>query len=236
MTYSVFIPRIFANISEARIIQIFHNLSIGEVDHVDLLRKTGNNGQPYNMGFVHFKQLYDSPNGGSFRADVENAENKTKIVYDDPWFWIVLPFEQKEQKEPQQQEQQPQEQFTQQQQQFIQQPQQFTPQHIPNQGMWMMTEFGMQWCWYYPTMVGANGVMNHMLPPHHAEIGYDSHRQYDNRRMPKNRQHGNNRNNKNNRKRLGRENAQSEPKVSDRNNDVNEHLEEGEIDEADSMS
>ena len=102
MTYSVFIPRIFANISEARIIQIFHNLSIGEVDHVDLLRKTGNNGQPYNMGFVHFKQLYDSPNGGSFRADVENAENKTKIVYDDPWFWIVLPFEQKE---PQQQQQ-----------------------------------------------------------------------------------------------------------------------------------
>ena len=231
MTYSVFIPRIFANISEARIIQIFHNLSIGEVDHVDLLRKTGNNGQPYNMGFVHFKHLYDSPNGGSFRADVENAENKTKIVYDDPWFWIVLPFEQKEPQ--QQQQQQPQEQFTQQQQQFIQQqqqfiqqPQQFTPQHIPNQGMWMMTEFGMQWCWCYPTMGGtnANGVMNHMLPPHHDEMGYD------NKRMPKNRH------NKNNRKRLGRENTQSEPKVSNRPNNVIEQMEEGEIDEPDSIS
>ena len=57
-SYSVFIPRIFANISEARIIQIFHSLAIGEVDHVDLLRKIGNNGEPYNMGFVHFKQLY----------------------------------------------------------------------------------------------------------------------------------------------------------------------------------
>ena len=119
MTYSVFIPRIFANISETRIIQIFHNLSIGEVDHVDLLRKTGNNGQPYNMGFVHFKHLYHDLDGDCFRADVENPENKTKIVYDDPWFWIVLPFEQKEQQQQQQFAPQQQQQIAQQQQQHI---------------------------------------------------------------------------------------------------------------------
>ena len=234
MTYSVFIPRIFANISETRIIQIFHNLSIGEVDHVDLLRKTGNNGEPYNMGFVHFKQLYLNQDGESFRADVENAENKTKIVYDDPWFWIVLPFVQKEQ----QQQQPPQQQFAtqQQQQQFATQqqqhfaPQQFTPQHIPNQGMWMMTERGMQWCWYSPPlMVGVlegNGVMDHMLPPH-------QHRNPRNPRNPRN-----HRNHRNPHKRLGRENIQSEPKVSDRNNNnnVNDHIEAGEIDEPDSIS
>ena len=105
-----------------------------------------------------------------------------------------------------------------------------------------MTEYGMQWCWYSPPMVGvningvnANGVMDHMLPPHHDEIVYDYHRQYDNKNMPKNRQHGNNRNPRNPRnprnshKRLGRENIQSEPKVSDRNNNkANDHLEEGE--------
>lgn len=144
-SYSVFIPRVFTNIGEERISSIFNHLSIGEVNRVDLIRKTGKNGDNYNMAFVHFNHLYDSPSAEIFKRDVEDTEKKAKIVYDDPWFWLVLPFEEKEKP--------------------VQtldntlsfNAQSFVPQHMP-QGMWMMTaEAGWQWCW--------QPQMNHMSCP-----------------------------------------------------------------------
>jgi hypothetical protein len=144
-SYSVFIPRVFTNIGEERISSIFNRLSIGDVNRVDLIRKTGKNGDNYNMAFVHFNYLYDSPSAEAFKRDVEDTEKKAKIVYDDPWFWLVLPFEEKEKP--------------------IQtldntlsfNAQSFVPQHMP-QGMWMMTaEAGWQWCW--------QPQMNHMGYP-----------------------------------------------------------------------
>jgi|TARA_B110000495_G_scaffold158553_1_gene142458 hypothetical protein len=134
-SYSVFIPRVFTNIGEERITSIFHSLSIGEVNRVDLIRKTGKNGDNYNMAFVHFNHLYDSPSAECFKRDVEDPEKKAKLIYDEPWFWLVLPFEEKEKP--------------------VQtldnslsfNDQSFVPQQMP-QGMWMMTaEAGWQWCW-----------------------------------------------------------------------------------------
>jgi hypothetical protein len=95
-TYTVFIPRVFSNISSTRISDVFHNLDIGDVKKVDLVARTGRNGERYNMAFVHFTGFYDTEASKSFQRDVENPENKAKVVYDDPWFWIVLPFEKKE--------------------------------------------------------------------------------------------------------------------------------------------
>lgn len=95
--FDVFIPRMFSNISERRIEKVFHDLDIGLVHHTDLVKRTNDKGQTYNMAFVHFQELYDTESARSFRADVENTEKQAKIVYEDPWFWIVLPFESKEQ-------------------------------------------------------------------------------------------------------------------------------------------
>ncbi|MDC1321249.1 hypothetical protein N8261_04740 [Flavobacteriaceae bacterium] len=95
-SYSVFIPRVFSNIRTNRISDVFHNLNIGDVEKVDLIAKTNPNGDSYNMAFVHFTGLYDTPEGLAFRHDVEDPETKAKLVYEDPWFWIVLPFEKKE--------------------------------------------------------------------------------------------------------------------------------------------
>lgn len=95
--YSVFIPRVFSNITEKRIINTFHNLDIGDVHHVDLIKRTNINGKSYNMAFVHFNGFYDTKSAQSFKMDIENKDKKAKIVYDDPWFWLVLPFELKPQ-------------------------------------------------------------------------------------------------------------------------------------------
>ena len=95
-TYSVFIPRVFSNIRTNRISDTFHNLNIGDVEKVDLVAKTGKNGDSYNMAFVHFKGFYDTQEATDFRREVEDPEIKAKLVYEDPWFWLVLPFEAKE--------------------------------------------------------------------------------------------------------------------------------------------
>ena len=95
-TYSVFIPRVFSNIRANRISDTFHNLDIGDVEKVDLVAKTSKNGDSYNMAFVHFKGFFDTQAAADFRREVEDPEIKAKLVYEDPWFWLVLPFEKKE--------------------------------------------------------------------------------------------------------------------------------------------
>ena len=94
--YSVFIPRVFSNIRANRIGDTFHNLNIGDVEKVDLVAKTSKNGDSYNMAFVHFKGFYDTQAATDFRKEVEDPEIKAKLVYEEPWFWLVLPFEKKE--------------------------------------------------------------------------------------------------------------------------------------------
>ena len=95
-SYSVFIPRVFSNIKEERICNIFHNLNIGSVEHVDLVAKTGSNGDTYNMAFVHFAMIYNTVEANKFCEAIEGSEKKTTIKYDGQWFWLVLPFEQKD--------------------------------------------------------------------------------------------------------------------------------------------
>ena len=87
-SYTVFIPRVFSNIKEERIVESFDYLEIGSVDRVDLVRKTGKNGETYNMAFVHFAMVYDTEAAANFRSDLEGPEKKTKVTYDGQWFWV----------------------------------------------------------------------------------------------------------------------------------------------------
>ena len=75
-SYTVFIPRVFSNISEERISNVFHNLNIGSVEHVDLVPKTSTNGQTYNMAFVHFAMIYNTVEATKFRQEVEDLKRR----------------------------------------------------------------------------------------------------------------------------------------------------------------
>lgn len=102
-SYSVFIPRVFSNIRAERISEIFDTKCIGKVSSVDLISKKNQKGdttQYYNMAFVHFDRLYDTDEALTFRREVSDPTMKAKVLYEDPWFWIVLPFEQKEKHTP----------------------------------------------------------------------------------------------------------------------------------------
>jgi hypothetical protein len=147
-SFSVFIPRVFANIGEKRIANVFYQQDIGEVSKVDLVRRTNDKGEKYNMAFVHFEYLFQTSSAKIFKEDVENPEVKAKLVYEAPWFWLVLPFEEKE--KPVQQEQQ----------EFYPPPTpQYQQNYIMGYGTMMMTPQGPMW---YPMQAPMQAPM---VPP-----------------------------------------------------------------------
>jgi hypothetical protein len=91
-TYSVCIPRIFTNVPNKKIVGTFEKLNLGKVDKLDIIWKTGRDGSSYKMAFVHFSEwnIYNSA-AITFREQVENPNKEARLVYDDPWYWIVLP-------------------------------------------------------------------------------------------------------------------------------------------------
>jgi len=146
-SFSVFIPRVFANIGEKRIANVFYQNDIGEVSKVDLVRRNNDKGESFNMAFVHFEYLFETTSAKQFKEDVQNPEVKAKLVYEDPWFWLVLPFEEKEKP--------------------VQQQQQFYPQDQQNYfmgyGTMMMTPQGPMW---YPMQAPMQAPMQSpMVPP-----------------------------------------------------------------------
>ena len=89
---SIYIPRVFANISKERVGHIFKSLKIGEVSIIDFVpREDSNTGEPYNMAFVHFSEWYDNTASKNFQDRVTDPDTDAKVVYDDPWYWICLP-------------------------------------------------------------------------------------------------------------------------------------------------
>ena len=87
---SLFIPRVFINITWQEIVSIFNKLRIGKVSHVDFQEKRGRDGIAYHSVFVHFEYWYDNVAARNFQARVLDPLQEARLVYDDPWHWIVL--------------------------------------------------------------------------------------------------------------------------------------------------
>ena len=87
---SLFIPHMFPNITEDRIANIFNTYSIGLVSRVDFVGKTDKNGKLYNAAYIHFDAWFNNSAVANFQERVLNPDKEARIVYDDPWYWIVL--------------------------------------------------------------------------------------------------------------------------------------------------
>jgi hypothetical protein len=88
---SVFIPYVFPNVSKERIAVAFESNTLGIVDRIDLIGKTDANGKAYNYAFVHFSHWHDNEHAARFLEKLEDPSKQARLVYDDPWYWIVLP-------------------------------------------------------------------------------------------------------------------------------------------------
>ena len=87
---SIYIPRVFKNVSEKFISSIFEDLKYGKVNHVDIVDKMDKNGKIYHSAYIHFDYWYDNIACKNFQERVQNPEKEARIVYKDPLFWVCL--------------------------------------------------------------------------------------------------------------------------------------------------
>jgi len=86
---SLYIPHVFANIDEKRIMNIFDTLSLCKVKKVDFVSKNGQKGI-YNSVYLHIDNWYNNIVADNFQRNIRNPIKEARIVYDDPWYWVVL--------------------------------------------------------------------------------------------------------------------------------------------------
>lgn len=89
MSMSLYIPHVFSNIDTTRIVNVFESNGLGKVSKVDFVSKMGSRGE-YNSVYVHFDYWYDNVVAQNFQERVRNPDKEARIVYDDPWYWIVF--------------------------------------------------------------------------------------------------------------------------------------------------
>lgn len=90
--YSIYIPRVFNNISNQKIISAFEKYDIGTISSIDVKRKTGIDDSCYKVVFIHFSHWNESNSAAiNLRERIENPDKEARLVYDDPWYWILLP-------------------------------------------------------------------------------------------------------------------------------------------------
>jgi hypothetical protein len=89
--FSVCIPRIFNNIPVSKIVSTFESLNLGKVERVDIVMRRGKNNEPIKMAFVHFYKWYNNSAANNLRKKIEDPNYEAKIVYSDPWYWVILP-------------------------------------------------------------------------------------------------------------------------------------------------
>ena len=85
---SICIPRVFDNITEARIRKTFDALKIAVIAKVDIVERTGKDGIKIKRVYVHFSSWNNSSDAIKAREILISGKD-LKIVYDDPWFWKV---------------------------------------------------------------------------------------------------------------------------------------------------
>ena len=90
MNISLYIPHIFANYSKSDVAQIFEDQGIGKVSHIDFVSKLGQDNKEYNAAYIHFDYWFANTIAANFQERVLNSKKEARIMYEDPWYWIVL--------------------------------------------------------------------------------------------------------------------------------------------------
>ena len=85
---SVCIPRVFNNISETRVRQVFDELGLGKISRIDVKERTSEKGESFKRVYVHFEKWFWNDDAQAVRRKLISGK-EIKIVYDNPWFWKV---------------------------------------------------------------------------------------------------------------------------------------------------
>jgi hypothetical protein len=85
---SLCIPRVFNNITEARIRQVLFELELGKISRIDIKERQNEKGESFKRVYIHFEKWAWNENAQAARRKLVSGK-EIKIVYDNPWFWKV---------------------------------------------------------------------------------------------------------------------------------------------------
>ena len=93
---SLYIPCVYCNISKQFLLETFRNMGLGEVSRIDFVQRQINNidnsvSHPFNQAFVYFAYWNRNPIVDKLHREILNPNLDAKLVYDEPYFWRLLP-------------------------------------------------------------------------------------------------------------------------------------------------
>lgn len=88
---SIYIPRVFPNWRDTtKMMQVFETLQIGRIRRIDFVDKETDQGVKFSQAFIHFHEWYDNNHTRNLQKRIGDVDDMAKIVYDDPWFWMLF--------------------------------------------------------------------------------------------------------------------------------------------------
>ncbi len=87
---SLFIPKVFSNITQRSILKTFKKLNFGRIESVVMLKHTSHTGELYNSVIINIIWNTD-PSSLNVRNTLLNGR-EINIMYDNPWFWKVAAY------------------------------------------------------------------------------------------------------------------------------------------------
>ena len=88
---SIFIPRVFNNITENVIRNVFDKPSFGKIQSIELLNKTNHKNEKYKSAIIHLVWNVNNNSSHNTRCELLNG-NVVNIMYNNPWFWKIYMY------------------------------------------------------------------------------------------------------------------------------------------------
>ena len=81
---SLYIPRVFANIMDKDIREVFERNYIGKIHHIDFVDKMGKDHKVYHSAYVHFEYWYDTIRARNIQHKLNQSEPLLLKVVQNP--------------------------------------------------------------------------------------------------------------------------------------------------------
>lgn len=88
---SIFIPRVFNNITENVIRNVFDKPSFGKIQSIEMLNKTNHKNEKYKSAIIHLVWNDNNNLSHNTRCELLNG-NVVNIMYNNPWFWKIYMY------------------------------------------------------------------------------------------------------------------------------------------------
>ena len=85
---SMCIPRTFVNITRSHVYKTIHDLNLGVIDHIDMVRRKNEKGEDFQRVFIHFSKWHSNSVADRARTLLLSGK-EIKVIYEDPWFWKI---------------------------------------------------------------------------------------------------------------------------------------------------